>query len=78
MSDTVFYKLVKQVIPAAKEGEFRICTAAIWSCQLCGEMIDGMDGPGSGEICVKCGDDMLAGRMRFDRAAAAALKETGE
>ena len=75
MSETVFYKLVKEVIAPPKDGEFRICTAAIWSCQLCGETISGMGGPGSGEICVQCGDDMLAGRMKFDRAA---IREGGK
>lgn len=65
MSDTVFYRLVKETIPHTPVS---FMTAAIWSCQLCGEMIDGMGGPGSGEICVKCGDDILAGRIKYDRS----------
>lgn len=45
----------------------RICTAAVWSCALCGEIIDGLGGPGDGEICVKCGEDIHAGRLRYER-----------
>jgi len=69
MSDTVFYRLVKETISHTPGC---LVTAAVWSCQLCGETIDGMGGPGSGEICVKCGDDILAGRVKYDRAARAA------
>jgi hypothetical protein len=41
-----------------------IVTAAVWPCGLCDQMIDGMGGPGDGEICEKCGEDLKAGRLR--------------
>lgn len=47
--------------------EERVLTSAIWSCQLCGETIDSMGGPGDGEICVKCGDDIMNGRIKHKR-----------
>jgi len=40
-----------------------LTTAAVRSCNLCGEAIDGMGGPGR-SICIACGDDLLAGRLR--------------
>ncbi len=64
---TEFYELVKRRIAAPKDNEIRICTAAVWSCALCGHPIDGMGGPGRGEICLACGKDILAGRLRVER-----------
>lgn len=56
---TEFYRLQKVAIPEPAPGEFRIATACVWSCALCGGMIDGMGGPGDGQICVPCGDQIL-------------------
>lgn len=67
MSDTVYYELVRKVIPATPSGKFRIASAAVWSCQMCGEIIDGMGGPGNGEICEKCGDGILSGTLKYDK-----------
>lgn len=41
-----------------------VSTAAVWSCGLCTNVISGMGGPGGGELCQACGDDLLAGRLR--------------
>lgn len=71
---TEYYELRKVILPDPQPDEFRIATAAVWSCALCCEMIDGMGGPGNGEICVKCGEDIKHGHIRYDRAAHAALE----
>ena len=63
-NDTVYYELVKRTIP---HNPNIFVTAAVWSCSLCGETIDGMGGPGSGEICVKCGDEILAKKIVYRR-----------
>jgi len=59
-----FYKLELVEIPDPKPGEFVIRTAAVWPCALCGRPIDGMGGPGDGEICVPCGDLLRSGKVR--------------
>lgn len=40
-----------------------LVTAAVWSCELCGGVIDGMGGPGNGELCIPCGGDILSGKF---------------
>ncbi|MNK73057.1 hypothetical protein D3C87_925470 [compost metagenome] len=50
-------------VHVSKEG-FRLATAALLVCSLCGEMIDGMGGPGCGAVCLKCAPEMKAGRLR--------------
>lgn len=67
---TTYYKLVRRTLPETPPGKLRLVTAAVWSCALCKATIDGMDGPGDGEICIACGDDIKAGRLGYDRAAA--------
>lgn len=52
-------RLITVAPPAA--GEFRIATAAILSCGLCGTVIDGMGGPGDGAVCQRCGDLLKRG-----------------
>ena len=68
MSSTTYYRLSKETLHHEPE---RICTAAVWSCSLCGSVIDGMGGPGNGEICVLCGDDIISGRLKYYRIDAA-------
>jgi hypothetical protein len=74
MSDLVFYELQKITIKEDPNA-FRIATAAILSCGLCGEMIDGMGGPGDGVVCVKCGDELrkrrLVGAVVWDKEQSA-------
>jgi len=41
-----------------------IQTAAMWDCSLCDQAIAGMGGPGHGELCLPCGNDLKAGRLR--------------
>lgn len=59
-----YYELVRKTIPNPEPGEFLLVTAAIWACALCNETIDGMGGPGDGEICIPCGNLLRAGRCR--------------
>ena len=54
-----FYELKKR--SATLSG---IVTAAVWGCAICDRAIAGMGGPGSGEICVLCADDITSGRMK--------------
>lgn len=56
-----YYELTKVVIPDAKPGEFRLATAAIIDCHLCGTVIDGMGGPGHSPICTRCADVVMRG-----------------
>ena len=62
-----FYELVKRQIEEPKAGEFRIATAAVWTCAMCREIIDGMGGPGNGELCLDCGEDIIAGHFKVGR-----------
>lgn len=57
-----FYNLTKVTIEPPKPGEFRLSTAALMNCKLCGTCIDGMGGPGEA-ICVPCGDVLKSGRL---------------
>ena len=63
----VYYELVKRTISDTKNDKFRITTAAIWECPLCGEVIDGMGGPGNGELCQRCGEEILNGQLKYQR-----------
>lgn len=49
-----YYELQEVVIEPPKPGEFRMTTAAVLSCGLCGGVIDGMGGPGDGAVCERC------------------------
>lgn len=57
-----YYELVKRHLVSEP---MQICTAAVWSCVLCGSTIDGMGGPGGGELCVECGDNILEGKYKL-------------
>ena|ERR1700677_2247564 len=54
-----YYELVKR-----HHTPGMIQTASIWSCALCGNAISGMGGPGNGELCVPCGEALVAGSLR--------------
>ena len=60
-----YYELVLRRIEPPKEGEFQITTAAVWSCTICHEVIDGMDGPCRGTLCKTCGDKIKTGNARL-------------
>jgi hypothetical protein len=65
MTDIVYYELVRKTITIHPE---QLCTAAVWSCNLCGETISGMGGPGEPcDICENCGKDILNGRLTYNR-----------
>lgn len=60
-----FYELGDLVsVEPPKPGEFRLVTAAVMDCGLCGGVIDGMGGPGDGAVCKRCGDALKHGRLR--------------
>jgi len=61
MSKPDYYELTP--VHTQKEG-FRFASAALIVCSLCGEMIDGMGGPGHGAVCLKCAPEMIGGRIR--------------
>ena len=62
MSDEIsYYKLEKVTIENRPGG---IATAAVRSCGLCGTMISGMGGPGSGSVCIPCGNLVKSGQAR--------------
>ena len=50
---TGYYELVRVDLP--EPDEMSLVTAALLTCCLCGEVIDGMGGPGE-FICIRCGD----------------------
>ena len=66
MSESVvrYYEPSLVEIKPPEPGEFRIETAAILMCGLCGEAIDGMGGPGDGAMCERCVELLRAGRLR--------------
>lgn len=64
---TTYYQLVRRTLPDTPSRKLRIVSAAVWSCALCKQTIDGMGGPGDGEICIACGDDIKAGRLGYSR-----------
>lgn len=45
-------------------GEFRLLTAALLDCGLCGRNISGMGGPGNGVICAECGTALRRGQLK--------------
>jgi hypothetical protein len=59
-----YYELKRVTIPATKPGEFRMASAAVRSCGLCAKAISGSGGPGSGSICIECGDLVKKGQAR--------------
>jgi hypothetical protein len=59
-----YYELQKITIEPTKPGEFRLVTAAVVTCGLCGGMIDGMGGPGCGAVCVRCAEVVMRGQAR--------------
>lgn len=59
-----WYELRLVAAAEPKPGELLIASAAVRACGLCGEMIDGMGGPGHGSICVPCGQALLRGNLR--------------
>lgn len=63
MSDE-WYEIKRVIVQPIKPGEFRIATAAVRSCDLCGKVIFGMGGPGNGVLCVSCGDALRSGKLR--------------
>lgn len=63
MSAIKFYELNLVTIKDDPNG-FRFATAAILGCGLCGEVIDGMGGPGNGIVCIRCGDELRHGRLK--------------
>ena len=66
MEKIEYYELVKRKFIVQPHGLY---TAAMWMCTMCGEAISGHSGPGNGELCVKCGDDILSGTMKYNREA---------
>lgn len=62
MGNNVEWYELQRVMTTRSESSF--ATAAIRSCGLCGNMIDGMGGPGYGSICIPCGDALRKGKLR--------------
>jgi len=56
-----YYELKRVTITPPEDGEFRLVTAAVIDCGLCGRMIDGMGGPGHGAVCVPCAEAVING-----------------
>ncbi|RYF12415.1 MAG: hypothetical protein EOO77_17440 [Oxalobacteraceae bacterium] len=57
-----YYTVDRVEVKPPKPGEFRIMTAAVMDCGLCGVMIDGMGGGGT-FICMPCGDALSRGAL---------------
>jgi len=55
----VFYELKR--VETSTDG---FATAAIHDCALCGDVIDGMGGPGRGSICVSCAEKIYRGEAK--------------
>lgn len=64
MTDVRFYEPQLVEIKAPEPGEFRISSAAVRSCSLCGTMISGMGGPGDAPICERCIEPLRRGELR--------------
>ena len=62
MTETIEYYELERVSKELKKG--CIVTACCRVCDTCGTMISGMGGPGSGSICVPCGDVLRSGQAR--------------
>lgn len=58
---TVYFELHKV---ETKHDGLGFATSAIWPCALCTNIIDGMGGPGSGEVCEECAADLKSNRVR--------------
>lgn len=61
-----YYKLVEVELDEKRP---TFATAALWNCIMCNNMIDGMGGPGDGELCCQCAGDILAGLIKIVRPA---------
>lgn len=59
---TAYYELKPVEERASQPGAF--LTAAVRSCGLCGETIEGMGGPGPGSVCVRCAEVVMRGEAR--------------
>lgn len=57
-----FFELSRVKIQPPRPNEFRLKTAAVMICGLCGRMIDGMGG-GAPRMCIPCGDQFVAGKL---------------
>lgn len=65
MNKIVYYELVRRELTIHKN---QLVSAAVRSCQLCGETISGMGGPGgSQELCVSCGEEIMDGKIKYNR-----------
>ena len=64
MEKIEWYELVKKEWEVHPE---QFVTAAMWMCSMCGEAISGHSGPGNGTLCVKCGDDIKSGKLKYNR-----------
>jgi hypothetical protein len=64
MMPVEYYELKRVTIPDQKPGAMTLRTAALITCGLCGACIDGCGGPGSGQVCVPCGDVVRRGEAR--------------
>ena len=62
MENEVKYYELKEVSYKKFTGGLR--TAAFRNCGLCGCAIDTSGGPGSGSICIPCGDALKTGGLR--------------
>jgi hypothetical protein len=63
MKSVQYYQLEK--VTEHQHNGLRIRTAAVLMCALCQHVIDGMGGPGSGVLCVPCGDALKTGQLRL-------------
>ena len=59
-----YYELRPVTITEPEPGEFRMATAAVMMCSLCGGTIDGMGGPGSCPVCEFCAVRLRRGELR--------------
>lgn len=57
-----FYELKRVTLP--ERGPDTFATAALITCGLCGDAIDGCGGPGHGQVCIRCGDVVRRGEAR--------------
>lgn len=63
MSEIKYFELTPVTIKDDPSG-FRFASAAILGCGLCGEVIDGMGGPGNGSVCERCANELRHGRLK--------------
>lgn len=65
----VYYRLIKTELDDSPppDGKIQLVTAAVWSCALCGSTISGMGGPGNGELCLQCAEDIIDHKLTYSR-----------